>query len=303
MPLQVITRFLRFNFHIRLRKFNENPTHPAKGPFSYSIEVDIDAYHKSLGLSVNADQAGAGAGAVAGAVTGVSVSHQPSSDNSLKETLTDTQSSQQPVTPKSRYLIASSDEKNQNHSSESASSDVNALHSLGNDSVEHSSKDSLEPSLKQSNKIGLEGISGGYIHELREDILHSLVDSTNPRLNIVCSGKGAKKVDGENIGKGMNSSSSSSMNMNLKGSSSNSHSNGIEGIPSWAIKSCEKVRSKKFFSPSESTIAVHMWTHTFLGWSFFRGMYNSGVYAAVERELVPSMHCPRADSYGENGGL
>lgn len=244
---------------------------------------------------MNADQAGA--------VTGASVSHQSSSDISLKETLTDTQSSQQPVTPKSRYLIASSDEKNQNHSLESASTDVNALHSLGNDSLEHSSKNSLEPSLKHSDKIGLEGISGGYIHELREDILHSLVDSTNPRLNIVCRGKGAKKVDGENIGKGMNgsSSSSSSMNINLKGSSSNSNSNGIEGIPSWAIKSCEKVRSKKFFSPSESTIAVHMWTHTFLGWSFFRGMYNSGVYAAVERELVPSMHCPRADSYDENG--
>ena len=223
----------------------------------------------------------------------------------MKETLTDTLSSQQPVTPRSRHLIASSDEKNKGRSLESASSDVHALHSLWNDSLEHSSKESLEPSSKHSNKIGLEGSSGGYIHELREDILHSLVDSTNPRLNIVCSGKGVKKVDKENIGKGMNmnNSNSSSMNtnMNMKGSSSNSNSNGIEGIPPWAIKSCDKVRSKKFFSPSESTIAVHMWTHTFLGWSFFRGMYNSGVYAAVERELVPSMHCPRSDNYGDNG--
>jgi hypothetical protein len=71
-----------------------------------------------------------------------------------------------------------------------------------------------------------------------------------------------------------------------------SKSDPVKEIPSWAVKSCEKVRAKKYFSPSDSTIAVHMWTHTFLGWSFFRGMYNSGVYAAVERQLVPSMQCP-----------
>ena len=145
----------------------------------------------------------------------------------------------------------------------------------------------MEASTKQHfAKIGLSGHSGGYIHELREDILHSLVDSTNPRLNIVCSGKGARKGDGDSTGK----------DMNMKGS----HSDAVKGIPSWAVKSCEKVRSKKFFSPSGSTIAVHMWTHTFLGWSFFRGMYNAGVYAAVERELVPSMFCPGMDSEGED---
>ena len=98
--------------------------------------------------------------------------------------------------------------------------------------------------------------SAAYIYELREDILHPLVDSTNSRLAKVCSG-------GE------------------KG-----------GIPSWAVQSCEKVRAKKFFSPSQYTVAVHMWTHTFLGWSFFRGWYNSRVYAQVERELVPTNSCP-----------
>ena len=98
--------------------------------------------------------------------------------------------------------------------------------------------------------------SAAYIYELREDILHPLVDSTNSRLAKVCSG-------GE------------------KG-----------GIPPWAVQSCEKVRAKKFFSPSQFTVAVHMWTHTFLGWSFFRGWYNSRVYAQVERELVPTNSCP-----------
>jgi hypothetical protein len=96
---------------------------------------------------------------------------------------------------------------------------------------------------------------GGYIHELREDVLHSLVDSTNPRLKSVCA-KGKE-------------------------------------IAPWAVKSCEKVRAGKYFSPSEFTIAVHMWTHTFLGWSYFRGLYNSRVYAEVERSLVPSHRCPK----------
>ena len=102
--------------------------------------------------------------------------------------------------------------------------------------------------------------SAAYIYELREDILHPLVDSTNSRLAKVCSG-------GE------------------KG-----------GIPSWAVQSCEKVRAKKFFSPSQYTVAVHMWTHTFLGWSFFRGWYNSRVYAQVERELVPTNSCPNVST-------
>jgi hypothetical protein len=96
---------------------------------------------------------------------------------------------------------------------------------------------------------------GGFIHELREDVLHSLVDSTNPRLKSVCA-KGKE-------------------------------------IAPWAVKSCEKVRAGKYFSPSEFTIAVHMWTHTFLGWSYFRGLYNSRVYSDVEQSLVPSHRCPK----------
>ena len=117
-------------------------------------------------------------------------------------------------------------------------------------------------------------VSEGYIHELREDILHPLVDSTNPRLNAVCQVKGDGK---DGISKDPNGG----------------------GIPLWAVKSCEKVRARKYFSPSEYTVAVHMWTHTFLGWSFFRGMYNAGVYADVERRLVPNMECPATFSGGE----
>ena len=118
-------------------------------------------------------------------------------------------------------------------------------------------------------KVEIDGYGGegGYIYELREDILHPLVDTTNPRLNAVCYAKG----DGKNK----------------------------SGMPSWVAKSCQEVRARNYFSPSEYTIAVHMWTHTFLGWSYFRGMYNSGVYADVERRLVPNMECPAPFIEGE----
>lgn len=175
----------------RLTKFNENPSHPAKGPFSYSIEVDIDAYKKILVANVSLDK---------------------------------------------RQLAGTN---------ESTSISTYSGRRVGTNSTNGSTQNSR-----------------GYIHELPEDVLHPLVDSTNPRLNSVCvtkkSGKGGEAA----------------------------------AIPPWAEHSCQKVRAKKYFSPSKFTVAVHMWTHTFLGWSFFRGLYNSRVYAQVERELVPTMRCP-----------
>ena len=272
---------------LRLQKFNENPTHPAKGPFSYSIEVDIDAYHKSIGVSVTADGAHTGAGAGTGGLD----SHISSSNSTLRRTLTDTQSHGHSLSSVSRSLTSSDEKKDPLPlDSSSASADVHTLLTLGNETMDSPTKHS------STSSIGLSGVSGGYIHELREDILHSLVDSTNPRLNIVCSGKVAKEGEGENASKDKDKDKSkekSSMRA-MEGSKSDA----VKEIPSWAIKSCEKVRAKKYFSPSDSTIAVHMWTHTFLGWSFFRGMYNSGVYAAVERQLAPSMQCP-----SDGGGL
>jgi hypothetical protein len=286
MLFTVTTHILLSNISIRLQKFNENPTHPAKGPFSYSIEVDIDAYHKSIGVSVSADGAHTGAGTGAGVGAGGLDSHISSSNSTLIRTLTDTQSHSHSLSSVSRSPLTSSDEKKDPLplDSSSASADVHTLLTLGNQTMDSPTKHS------SASSIGLSGVSGGYIHELREDILHSLVDSTNPRLNIVCSGKVAKEGEGEgeNTGKSKEMSTEKSSMRAMEGSKSDP----VKEIPSWAVKSCEKVRAKKYFSPSDSTIAVHMWTHTFLGWSFFRGMYNSGVYAAVERQLVPSMQCP-----------
>lgn len=294
MLFAVTTHILLSNISIRLQKFNDNPTHPAKGPFSYSIEVDIDAYHesigigayhKSIGVSVTADGAHTGFGAGTGAGTGGLDSHLSSTNSTLIRTLTGTQSHSHSLPSVSRSLTSSDDKKDPLESS-SASADIHTLLNLGNETMDSPTKRS------SASSIGLSGVSGGYIHELREDILHSLVDSTNPRLNIVCSGKVAKEGEGERENTGKSKEKDKDKEKSSMRAMEGSKSDAVKEIPSWAVKSCEKVRAKKYFSPSDSTIAVHMWTHTFLGWSFFRGMYNSGVYAAVERQLVPSMQCP-----------
>lgn len=67
------------------------------------------------------------------------------------------------------------------------------------------------------------------IIELREDILHPLLDSTNSRLFDHC---GKDK---------------------------------IKGLTEGAQKACEAVNKKHFFNPTEDTMLVHMWTHTYLG--------------------------------------
>lgn len=100
-------------------------------------------------------------------------------------------------------------------------------------------------------------VYGGTIVELKEDILHSLVDSTNPRLTKVCSDR--KNINDLNA------------------------------------ESCDYVNKKKFFRPSTQSIAVHMWTHTFLGWSFLRGVYMWARYGYVERSLSPTTTCPNVD--------
>lgn len=107
--------------------------------------------------------------------------------------------------------------------------------------------------LRTKFKFG-EQIYGGTVVELKEDILHSLVDSTNPRLTKVCSDRSAINDLNENA--------------------------------------CDYVNRNIYFRPSTQTIAVHMWTHTFLGWSFLRGFYMWARYGHVERSLKPMNTCP-----------
>ena len=66
-------------------------------------------------------------------------------------------------------------------------------------------------------------LSEGAIIELREDILHALVDSSNSRLGKTCS---------------------------------------LSPPPAIAQDSCRFVNKGQYFRPTPSTVAVHMWTHT-----------------------------------------
>jgi hypothetical protein len=95
-------------------------------------------------------------------------------------------------------------------------------------------------------------LTEGVIVELREDILHSLVDSSNGRLGKTCS---------------------------------------LSPIPDVAKDSCTYVNKGMYFRPSESTVAVHMWTHVYLGWNLLRGAYNARLYNSVEKALPPTLAC------------
>ena len=211
--------FFRWFLDNRMQQYERDPQHPAKGPFSYSIEVDIDAYKKEI----------AAAAVTPGAMT----------DKGIHGNSTGTRTSDKDAKDKGRD----------------------------------------------------QGSRYGYIYELPEDVLHSLVDNTNPRLDVVCLGSGAGSKS-----KGSNNNRAAAGNASDSDSKSNGKSNGASGravsVPPWAVESCEKVRQRQYFSPSQRTIAVHMWTHTFLGWSFFRGWYNSAVYQRVAAALPPTMRCP-----------
>jgi hypothetical protein len=220
----------------RLQKFNADPQHPAKGPFSYSIEVDIDSYRESLRTKEMSSKVHL----VRGRKTNVSEETSPSVGSGA--------ASSSSVRASRGLIRKASDTNNFSDSFDAITLGEGKWTKEATETRVTEHRNKAVRKLEQSTR-------GGYIHELREDVLHSLVDSTNPRLNSVCA-KGKE-------------------------------------IAPWAIKSCEKVRAGKYFSPSEFTIAVHMWTHTFLGWSYFRGLYNSGVYAEVERSLVPSHRCPK----------
>ena len=97
------------------------------------------------------------------------------------------------------------------------------------------------------------GVSGG-IYEVAEDILHPLLDSTNSKLT-----KGCRGIDKSSV---------------------------------FVRSACEYVSKSVFFRPTSNTIAVHMWTHVYLGWGFFRNLYSAPVYNLVEGSLPPLTSCP-----------
>merc|ERR1711871_626602 len=97
--------------------------------------------------------------------------------------------------------------------------------------------------------------TAGSIYELPEGILHPLVDTTNGKLWSSCADV-SDKIDQVKL-------------------------------------LCEKVHNSQFFNPTPETIAVHMWTHVYLGWSILRSSYLASLYNRVERALPPTFQCPK----------
>ena len=181
--------FLKWLLDDRLINYNEdilNGRKTSKGPFSYSIERHIDAYHEYSRLTKEK-----------------AVMNTNKDDDKTRMI--------QRMTLREKYAhIISSEYDNYHDSSEMS------------------------------------------IIELEEDVMHSLIDSTNHRLYEVCE-----------------KSQIASMN----------------------TESCMRVNKKQFFRPSKNTVAVHMWMHTFLGWTWIRYVFNWNIYRQVESELPSKREC------------
>lgn len=98
-------------------------------------------------------------------------------------------------------------------------------------------------------------MTSGGIYELPAGVLHPLVDTTNGKLYSGCTNLESRAADVEKI--------------------------------------CEEVSRGHFFVPIPETIAVHMWTHVYLGWSFFRSSYLASLYNHVEHAVAPTLECPK----------
>jgi hypothetical protein len=164
------------------------------------------------------------------------------------------------------------------------------------------------------------------IVELQESVTHPLLDSTNSRLYAECAAFTAQKhlsSAGNNLrtagssgsgtaaaaaGSGGGNGSSfpatlSSLLTSVSGVSSSisantSSSSSVSAEAQFlAAKSavCDALHKKRYFQPDSETVLVHMWTHVYLGWSLFRGWYNSGTYQKVEKRLQPTFSCPNEE--------
>lgn len=353
--------FFKWFLDDRLKKFLKDPSRPSKGPFSYSIESEIDEYRvlvkpiemerkransavQSTNSNSGNDSDAVGRGRKSGSRNGHGTGHTSNSNsNSNSSDSSNSRSSprgkggrsrRDPLKrTNSRLLLAKSTElqsKSVNVTSastvstsgqsegktDSKTKTLSSLKSKTTDNKVANTKAESGKSVAVTEKtassksnssaasatsgaqmnvtttlssssisgtagtgavavagLGSESVKYGFIYELPEDILHSLVDSTNWRLDHVCYGRSGGKPG---IWSYITSAFSSP-----------------QPIPAHAKASCEKVRRREYFSPTERTVAVHMWTHVFLGWSFLRGLYKSSVYDEVEGRLTPDMHCPK----------
>jgi hypothetical protein len=191
--------------------------HFTKGPFSYSIEKDIDRYYDHL----------------------ASFPYSPVTQAFRDSTL--------PVT--------SSSKNRHRHRRQLKQTIIESNSDLLSNSTKSISNRQLKPRIRyrKEEEAVYTGPPVGHILELPERVLHPLVDRTNSKLDI-CSDRAS------------------------------------DASTRWR-SSCNQVTRKQFFHPARETVAVHMWTHVYLGWNFIRTAYSRFIYIQVENELPPTLSC------------
>jgi hypothetical protein len=224
--------FFRWFLDNRKAAFEKDPAHPAKGPFSYSIEKEIDEYKafkvterqmkkeaRLAALDATNLKSGIvkfrGGGGAAAMGVGVGGSNGTAA-----------------------FRKARGGSRGGSGGRGGGQKRKNAAKGDGGGDLDEA-QDTVD-------------LTEGVIVELREDFLHSLVDSSNSRLGKTCS---------------------------------------LSPIPDIAKDSCTYVNKGVYFRPSESSVAVHMWTHVYLGWNLLRGAYNARLYNSVEKALPPTLAC------------
>lgn len=200
--------FFKWFLDDRKSKFDNDPSHPTKGPFSYSIEKEIDEYKA---FKVRERQLKMEAAAAAFDATNLKVGNTRLRNN------------------RTGGIRSNSSRRSRGRA--------------------RGRKNNLLDFEDHEEEVDT---TEGVIIELQEDILHALVDSSNSRLGKTCS---------------------------------------MSPPPAIARDGCTFVKKGDYFRPTGATVAVHMWTHTFLGWSLLRGAYNAQLYNKVEKTLPPTMSC------------
>jgi len=215
--------FFKWFLDVRKEAFEKDPEHPAKGPFSYSIEKEIDQYKAA----------------------------KATERQLRRERLTAAQEATNFKTGPVKFRNARRGDEGDGASNSTVGGRSRAgPGGRGGRSRGRKSNNSLPEDAGD-----VVDTSEGAIIELREDVLHALVDSSNSRLGKTCS---------------------------------------QSPPPAIAKESCRFVNKGQFFRPTDSTIAVHMWTHVYLGWNLLRGAYNAQLYNSVEKTLPPTMACGAA---------
>ncbi|RYH01330.1 hypothetical protein EON65_48415 [archaeon] len=131
-----------------------------------------------------------------------------------------------------------------------------------------------------------------YIYELPSYLLHPLLDGTNGKLHEGC--KAYLRREGRAGGEVRGNHSVPSIDDELSRQCIHVYKKDylVSGADNGNnINHGNNRDSAAALRGYEASIMVHMWTHTFLGWSSLRGLYKWGEYREVEKRLLPTFTC------------